>query len=135
VDQKSEKLTCFCPKSGPQIQHSTNTTDQMTISSLKTTVTVHHCFDPLRAGEMDLQVVLRSFSHWQGGLWLRSLKNSPVFTLRFLPQVWATNPTLHKHHRPDDHLKTTVSVHHCFDPLEAGEMDLQVVLGSFGHWP
>jgi hypothetical protein len=28
---------------------------------------------------MDLQVILWSFGHWQGGLWLRSLKNSPVF--------------------------------------------------------
>jgi hypothetical protein len=42
-------------------------------------VTVHHCFDPLEAGEMDLQVILGIFGHWQqGGLWLRSLKNSPV---------------------------------------------------------
>jgi hypothetical protein len=32
VAQKSEKLTCFCPKSQPQIQHSKTTTDQMTIS-------------------------------------------------------------------------------------------------------
>jgi hypothetical protein len=30
--QKSEKLTCFCPKSPPQIQHSMTTRDQMTIS-------------------------------------------------------------------------------------------------------
>jgi hypothetical protein len=29
---KSEKLTCFCPKSQPQIQHSTTAMDQMTIS-------------------------------------------------------------------------------------------------------
>jgi hypothetical protein len=46
--------------------------------------------DPLGAGEMNLQVILGSFGHWQGGLWLRSLKNSPVFA-PFL----ATNPTLH----------------------------------------
>ena len=32
VAQKSEKLTCVCPKSRPQIQHSTTTTDLMTIS-------------------------------------------------------------------------------------------------------
>ncbi len=50
----------------------------------------------------------------------------------FLPQVSATNPTLHDHHGPDDHLRTTVD--HSFDPLGAGEMDLQVILGSFGHW-
>jgi hypothetical protein len=31
-DQKSEQLTCFCPKSWPQIQHSMTTTHQMTIS-------------------------------------------------------------------------------------------------------
>jgi hypothetical protein len=31
------------------------------------------------AGEMDLQVILGSFGHWQGGLWLRSLENTPVF--------------------------------------------------------
>jgi hypothetical protein len=49
----------------------------------------------------------------------------------FLPQASATNPTLHDHHRPDDHLRTTV--HHSLDPLGAGEMDLQVILGSFGH--
>jgi hypothetical protein len=91
-------------------------------------VTVHHCFDPLGAGEMNLQVILGIFAHWQGGLWLRSLKNLPV-----LPQDWATNPTLHGNHGPVDHLKTTVTVHHCFDPLGAGEMDLQVVLGSFGY--
>jgi hypothetical protein len=59
---------------------------------------------------MDLQVVLGSFGHWQGGLWLRSLKNSPVFVA---PQVSATNPTLHDHHGQNDHLRTTV--HHSFD--------------------
>jgi hypothetical protein len=26
---------------------------------------------------MDLQVIFGSFGHWQGGLWLKSLKNSP----------------------------------------------------------
>jgi hypothetical protein len=45
----------------------------------------------LGAGEMDLQVILGSFGHWWGGLWLRSLKNS----LLLLPQISATNPTLH----------------------------------------
>jgi DNA-binding transcriptional LysR family regulator len=77
---------------------------------------------------MDLQVILGSFGHWQGGLWLRSLKNSPVFA----PQVLATNPTFHDHQGPNDDLRCTV--HQSFDPLEAGEMDLQVILGSFGHW-
>jgi hypothetical protein len=56
------------------------------------------------------------------------LTNSPVL----VPQVLATNPTLHDHHGSDDHLRTTV--HHSFDPLGAGEMDLQVNLASFGHW-
>jgi hypothetical protein len=32
VAQESEKHTCFCPKSWPQIQHSMTTTDRMTIS-------------------------------------------------------------------------------------------------------
>jgi hypothetical protein len=90
--------------------------------------TVHHSFDPLGAGEIDLQVILGSFGHWWGGLWLRSLKNS----LLFLPQVLATNPTLHDQPRPDDRLRTTVH-HYSFDPLGAGEIDLQVILGSFGH--
>jgi hypothetical protein len=31
------------------------------------------------AGEMDLQVILESFGHWLGRLWLTSLKNSSVF--------------------------------------------------------
>jgi hypothetical protein len=93
-------------------------------------------------------VILGSFGHWQGGLWLRSLKQLAGFcpyswvimfagkivarksetTHLFLPQVLATNPT---HHGPDDRLMTTL--HHSFDPLGAGEMDLQVILGSFGH--
>jgi hypothetical protein len=73
---------------------------------------------------MDLQVILGSFGHWHGGFWLKSLKNSPL--MLFLPQASATNPTLHDHHRPDDHLRTTV--HHSLDPLGAGEMDLQVIL-------
>jgi hypothetical protein len=77
---------------------------------------------------MDLQVILGPFQHWQGGLWLTSLK----YLAYFCPQVSATNPTLHDHHVPDDHLRTTV--HHSSDPLGAGEMDLQVILGSFGQW-
>jgi hypothetical protein len=40
----------------------------------------------LGAGEMDLQVILGSFGHWQGGLWLRSLKNSPECC--FCPKSW-----------------------------------------------
>jgi hypothetical protein len=32
VAQKPEKLTCFCPKSWQQIQHSTTTTNHMIIS-------------------------------------------------------------------------------------------------------
>jgi hypothetical protein len=79
---------------------------------------------------MDLQVILGSFGHWQGGLWLRSLKVSPAFAPKSRPQIQHSMTTTHQ--RPDDHLKTTV--HHCFDPLGAGEMDLQVILGSFGHW-
>jgi hypothetical protein len=82
----------------------------------------------LGAGENDLQVILGSFGHWQGGLWLGSLKNSPVFA----PSLGHKSITLHDHHRPDDHLRTTI--HHSFDPLGAGENDLQVILGSFGHW-
>jgi hypothetical protein len=33
---------------------------------------------------MDLQVILGSFGHWQGGLWLTSLKNSPAVC----PKTW-----------------------------------------------
>jgi hypothetical protein len=40
--------------------------------------TDHDSFDPLGVGKIDLWVVLGSFGHWQGGLWLGSLKNSPV---------------------------------------------------------
>jgi hypothetical protein len=76
---------------------------------------------------MDLQVILGSFDHWQEGLWLRSLK-----THLSLPQVLMdTNPSLHDHQGQDDHPRCTV--HQSFDPLRAGEMDLQVILGSFGH--
>jgi hypothetical protein len=71
---------------------------------------------------MYLKVILASFGHCLGGLWLRSLKNS----LLFLPQVSATNPTLNDQPGSDDHLRTTV--HHSFNPLGAGEMDLQVIL-------
>jgi hypothetical protein len=71
---------------------------------------------------MDLRVILGSFGNWQGGLWLRNLKNSTFFT----------NPTIQNHHRPDDCLRTTD--HNSFDPLVAGKMDLWVVLGSFGYW-
>jgi hypothetical protein len=78
---------------------------------------------------MDLLIILGSFGHWQGGLWLRSLK---MKTHLFLPQVLATNPTRHDHQGPNDYLRCTV--HHSLDPLGAGEMDLQVILGSFGHW-
>jgi hypothetical protein len=35
---------------------------------------------------MDLQVILGSFGHWQGGLRLRSLKNSPECC--FCPKSW-----------------------------------------------
>jgi hypothetical protein len=94
--------------------------------------TVHHFFDPLGAGEMDLQAILGSFGHWQGGLWLnRQTEKTHLF---LLPQLSATNPTLQHHYgqMTDDHLRTTV--HHSFDPSGAGEMDLQVILGSFGHW-
>jgi hypothetical protein len=48
-------------------------------------------------------------------------------TQKFLPQVSATNPTLCAHHRPYDHLRTTV--HHYFDPLGADEMVCMLFLG------
>jgi hypothetical protein len=56
--------------------------------------------DQLKAGEMDLQVILGPFGHWQGGLWLKSLKTH----LLFLSQASATNPTLHDNHGPDDQM-------------------------------
>jgi hypothetical protein len=71
----------------PSLSHKSNTHDQHSWPTLMTNPrpddllksTVHHSFDPLGAGEIDLQVILGSFGHWWGGLWLRSLKNSPVF--------------------------------------------------------
>jgi hypothetical protein len=78
---------------------------------------------------MDLQVIpciLGSFGHLQGGLWLGSLNNSPVFAPSF-----GHKSNLDDRHRPDDHLRNTV--HHSFDPLGAGEMDLQVILVFLGH--
>jgi hypothetical protein len=47
---------------------------------------------------MDLQFILRlgSFDHWQGGLWLRSLKNltSTVFCpIKSLPQIQESTTT------------------------------------------
>ena len=122
--QKSEKLIPVLPQvlaTNPTLHDHQGPHDHFRC-------TVHHSFDPLGAGEMDLQVILGSFDHWQGGLWPRSLKNSYLF----LPQVLATNPTLHNCHGPNNHVRTTV--HHSLDPLGAGEMDLQAILGSFGHW-
>jgi hypothetical protein len=117
VAHKSEKLTCFCPKSGPQIQHSTDTTDQMTISRplwLFIIVLIHwelvKWICRLFLGHLDISREDCGSEVWKSHL--------------LLPQVWATNPTLHGHHGLDDHLKTTI------DPLGAGEMDLQVILGS-----
>jgi hypothetical protein len=83
---------------------------------------------------MDLQFILGlgSFGHWQGGLWLRSLKNStPLFAPSSLSNK-SNNPRPQQ--GPDDHFRTTV--HHSLDRLGAGEMDLQFILGlgSFGHW-
>jgi hypothetical protein len=79
---------------------------------------------------MDLQVILGSFGHWQGGMVAQQSENENSYL--FLPQVLATNPTLHDHQGPNDHLRC--NVHQSFDPLGAGEIDLQIILGSFGHW-
>jgi hypothetical protein len=123
----SEQLTCCCPQvlaTNPTLHDHHGSDDRLR-------TTVYHSFDPLGlgGGEMDLQFILGSFGHWQRGLWLRRLNNSPMC----LPQVLATNPTLHDHHRPDDRLRTTVC--HSFDPSSGGgEMDLQFILWSFGHW-
>jgi hypothetical protein len=66
-----KELTCFCPKSQPQIQHSTTTTDQMTISGPLFIIHLIHW----ELMKWICSVILGSFGHWQGGLWLRSLKS------------------------------------------------------------
>jgi hypothetical protein len=63
VAQKSEKLTWFFPKS---LSNKSNTPQCHGLDDCLRT-TVHHSFDILGAGEMDLQVILGSFGHWQGG--------------------------------------------------------------------
>jgi hypothetical protein len=42
---------------------------------------------------MDLQAILGSFGHWQGGLWLRSLKNSPAVCPMSQPQIQHSTTT------------------------------------------
>jgi hypothetical protein len=81
--------------------------------------------------------------HWEVVKWICSLFlghlaigrkdcGSEVLLIHlFLPQVLATNTTLHDHHRQDDYLGTTVC--HSFDPLGGGKMDLQFILYFF--WP
>jgi hypothetical protein len=128
VAQKSKNLTCFCPKSGPQFQYSMNTIDQMTISGLLFIIVLIHWKLVKWICRLFLgHLAIGNREDCGSEVW-----KTHLFLPRFLPQVCATNPTLHSHCGPDDHLRTTV--HHCFDPLEAGEMDLQVMLGSFGHW-
>jgi hypothetical protein len=70
-----KKLTCFCPKSRPQIQHSTITTGRMTISG--PLFIIHLIHWELVKGIFS--VILGSFCHWQGGLWLRILKKLTCF--------------------------------------------------------
>jgi hypothetical protein len=77
VAQKSEKLNCFLLL--PQVSAMNPTPHHHHRPEEHLRTTVHHSLNPFEAGEMDLQVILGSFGHWQGGLWLRSLKNSPVF--------------------------------------------------------
>jgi hypothetical protein len=125
VAQKSENLTCFLFL--PQVSATNQTPRDCHRPDDHLRTTVHHFLDPLGAGEMDLHVILWSLCPWQGGLWLRSLKNSTVFA----PSLGHKSNTP-QCHEPNDHFRTTV--HHSLDPLGAGEMDLQVILWSFGHW-
>jgi hypothetical protein len=102
------------------------TTDQMTISGPLFVILLIHW--EVVKWICSLFLGHLAISSWQEGLWLRRLNNSPVFA----PSLGHKSNTPLYYHRPDDRLRTTVC--HSFDPLGGGEMDLQFILGSFGHW-